>query len=94
LEAQAVYPLPIELQAEAEGIAKLRYEGICYADKRCRKLWFGGAAFTPEFVELEANLKTHDLLLAKRQQRRINSAPIRLLNSQVVCKDNSCSRQL
>jgi hypothetical protein len=77
LEARVVYPLPIELQAEAEGIAKLRYEGIRYADKRCWKLRFGGAAFKPEFVELEANLKTHDLLLAKRQQRRINSALIR-----------------
>jgi hypothetical protein len=41
LEAHAVYPLPLELQAEAERIAKLRYEGIHYADKRCRKVRFG-----------------------------------------------------
>jgi hypothetical protein len=67
LEDHAVYPLPIELHAEAEAIAQLRYEGIQYADKRCRKLHLGGAAYTPEFKSLEATLKTFNLLIAKRE---------------------------
>jgi hypothetical protein len=46
LEQQATYPLPVALQVEAEAIAQLRYEGIQHANRRCRTLHFGGAAYT------------------------------------------------
>jgi hypothetical protein len=56
------------LHIEAEDIATLRYEGIRYADKRSRKLQFGGAAYTPEFRQLSVTVKTLDLLIAKREK--------------------------
>jgi hypothetical protein len=87
LEKNAVYPLPLALQEEAEAVATLRYEGILYADKRSRKLHFGGAAFTPEFKALEATLKTYNLLIAKRENLPADpSAPISkcLVNSALI----------
>jgi hypothetical protein len=76
LEQQAVYPLPAHLQLEAEAITNLRYEGVQHADQKCRKLHFGGAAYTPEFSRLEAALKTHHLLLAWRLHTKAVSSSI------------------
>ena len=49
LEKQATYTIPPHLRIEAEEISKLRYAGIRHADKKSRKLRFGGAAYTPKF---------------------------------------------
>ena len=58
-----------ELKTEADAIASLRAKGIHHADKKCRKLYMGGAAYTPEFTKLMGRLRLWDYLVINAQRR-------------------------
>jgi hypothetical protein len=54
LEAVIRYPLPVQLQLEAEKLDIKKMEGILWADKRCRKLRMGGIPYSQRFKELKS----------------------------------------
>ena len=73
LEAKATYPLPETLRQEADSISKLRQAGIRHADKKCRRLHMGGAAYTPEFSRLMGRLRFYDYMVINCNQQQGNT---------------------
>ena len=48
LESEVCFPITNDQRIRAETIARLRSEGIQYADKKCRRLFLGEIPYTPD----------------------------------------------
>ena len=73
LEAEVTFPITPEQQQQAETIARLRNEGIKHADKKCRRLFRGETAFTPQLRQLVATLRLWKFIVRKKNGKKISS---------------------
>jgi hypothetical protein len=79
LEAAIRYPLPIQLQREAEKLDAKKMEGIFWADKRRRKLRMGGIPFSRRFKELDSAVGFWNEMLREKLGNHVNSKTLQRL---------------
>ena len=66
LEADVCFPITDEQRDRVEKIAKLRAEGIQYADKKCRWLFRAEIPYTPDLRKLIAKVRAWKLVVRKK----------------------------
>ena len=73
LERDVTYPIQPHHQHEAEDIARLRSEGIQYADRRCRRLFRGEVAYTPVLKQLVSTVRAWMYIRRKKDGKKVSS---------------------
>ena len=68
-----MFPITSIQEQQAESLVQLRYEGIRYADKRCRRIFRCQIAFTPKYKELLEAVRFWKLVLCKKQGRKVST---------------------
>ena len=79
LEADALYPLPRDLQKQAEQLDTLKMQGILHADKKCRKLRMGGVPYSKKYKQLNSAIGFWNEMLRRKQGNRVKSKHLQRL---------------
>ena len=77
LESSATYPSDPQLHSQYESVARIRTQGIDYADKRCRKLRLGAVEFSPEYKKHSCKILFWKLVTEKKEGRNIKTHTLR-----------------
>jgi hypothetical protein len=91
LEADAIYPLPWDLQQQAEQLDTLKMQGILHADKNCRKLRMGGVPYSKRYKQLNSAIGFWNKMLRRKQGNRVKSKHLQRLIKKAVIPTPLCT---
>ena len=74
MEQELTYPIQPRHEREAEDVARLRTEGIQFADKRCRRLFRGEVAYTPVLQKLISLVRVWKYVRRKKEGKKVSSS--------------------
>lgn len=73
LDLQAKFLPKPQVIAKYEELDELRCQAAAFAEAKCRKLWMGQVAFSPELNEARLLIKVWSLLVNKAKGRKVSS---------------------
>jgi hypothetical protein len=91
LEADDIYPLPRDLQQQAEQLDTLKIQGILHADKKRRKLRMGVVPYSKQHKQLNRAIGFLNEMLRRKQGNRVKSKHLQRLIKKAAIPTPLCT---
>jgi hypothetical protein len=91
LEANAIYPLPRDLQQQPEQLDTLKMQGILHADKKCRKLQMGRVPYSKQYKQLNSAIGFWNEMLCRKQGNGVKSKHVQRLMKKAAIPTPLCT---